>query len=125
MPIRTITQDLCDICYSDTSDSVEATNKLRFAWQNKPYILLTCDRHAVEIADEFSKLTKLGSPETKPHTLNATKNHGHHLGSGRNKSALSSLSETEKNKFRLWANMPNARRISDQRVYEWIRLGKP
>ena len=37
----------------------------------------------------------------------------------------SQLTDAEKRRFRTWANMPTARRISDTRVESWIAAGKP
>lgn len=37
----------------------------------------------------------------------------------------SHLSDDEKTRFRAWANMPTARRISDARVKSWMAAGKP
>jgi hypothetical protein len=37
----------------------------------------------------------------------------------------SQLSDAERTRFRTWANMPTARRISDARVTSWIAAGKP
>lgn len=37
----------------------------------------------------------------------------------------SQLGEDEKTRFRTWANMPTARRISDARVKSWMTAGKP
>ena len=37
----------------------------------------------------------------------------------------SQLSDDEKARFRAWANMPTARRISDARVKSWTAAGKP
>jgi hypothetical protein len=37
----------------------------------------------------------------------------------------SQLSGEEKARFRSWANMPTARRISDARVKSWMAAGKP
>lgn len=37
----------------------------------------------------------------------------------------SQLSELEKERFRKWADMPNARRIGDARVQDWLDAGKP
>jgi len=41
------------------------------------------------------------------------------------KTLFSELSPTEKERFRDWAKMPNARRIGDARVQEWIDSGRP
>lgn len=38
---------------------------------------------------------------------------------------FSQLDAEEKDRFRAWADMPNARRIGDSRVQEWIDAGKP
>ena len=40
-------------------------------------------------------------------------------------SLYSQLEGDEKARFRAWANMPTARRISDARVKSWIAAGKP
>lgn len=37
----------------------------------------------------------------------------------------SGLDDWEKNRFREWADMPRARRVSDTRVLEWIEAGRP
>jgi hypothetical protein len=42
-----------------------------------------------------------------------------------NETLYSNLSSEEKSRFRSWANMPTARRISDARINSWIAAGKP
>jgi hypothetical protein len=41
------------------------------------------------------------------------------------KSMYSQLKDDEKARFRAWADMATARRISDARVKSWIEAGKP
>ena len=41
------------------------------------------------------------------------------------KTLYSQLSDDEKSRFRAWANMASARRISDARVKNWLAAGKP
>jgi hypothetical protein len=41
------------------------------------------------------------------------------------KTLFSQLSSEEKTRFRAWANMATARRISDSRVNSWVAAGKP
>jgi hypothetical protein len=41
------------------------------------------------------------------------------------KTLFSQLSSEEKARFRSWANMATARRISDSRVNSWVEAGKP
>lgn len=38
---------------------------------------------------------------------------------------FSQLDSTEKDRFRKWAKLPNARRIADRRVQEWTKAGRP
>src|SRR5664280_862196 len=46
-------------------------------------------------------------------------------GAAKGKTLFSGLNAEQKNAFRRWANMPNARRISDERVQAWIDAGRP
>jgi hypothetical protein len=41
------------------------------------------------------------------------------------KTLFSQLSDDEKKRFRAWADMASARRISDSRVNSWVAAGKP
>jgi hypothetical protein len=41
------------------------------------------------------------------------------------KTLFSQLSADEKRRFRAWADMASARRISDSRVNSWVAAGKP
>ena len=41
------------------------------------------------------------------------------------RSLYSQLSVDEKARFRAWANMATARRISDARIKGWVEAGKP
>lgn len=45
--------------------------------------------------------------------------------SDRSPTLFSQLDVEEKDRFRAWASMPNARRIADSRVREWMESGKP
>jgi hypothetical protein len=46
-------------------------------------------------------------------------------GGSSEKTLFSQLSSEEKTRFRAWANMATARRISDSRVDSWVEAGKP
>ena len=46
-------------------------------------------------------------------------------GGSSEKTLFSQLSADEKTRFRAWANMATARRISDSRVNSWVEAGKP
>jgi hypothetical protein len=44
---------------------------------------------------------------------------------GANTTLFSQLDPEEKDRFRAWADMPTARRISDARVQAWLDAGRP
>jgi Lsr2 len=46
-------------------------------------------------------------------------------GGSSEKTLFSQLSSEEKARFRAWADMATARRISDSRVNSWVEAGKP
>jgi hypothetical protein len=46
-------------------------------------------------------------------------------GGSSEKTLFSRLTSEEKARFRAWANMATARRISDSRVNSWVAAGKP
>ena len=46
-------------------------------------------------------------------------------GAATERTLYSQLSEDEKSRFRTWADMATARRISDARVKSWVEAGKP
>ncbi len=46
-------------------------------------------------------------------------------GSAVSKTLFSGLSAEEKERFRAWANMPDARRIADARIKQWVEAGRP
>jgi len=127
MPTRTIVEDFCDVCFIEQKEKeTEAADKLRFAWQGRDYILLVCAKHVGPIRDELQRLSELATPEaTKRRSPGATRPTRAGGGSEPSKTLFSQLTDEEKTSFRIWADMPNARRIGDARVQEWIEAGKP
>ncbi len=128
MPTRTIVQDLCDICFVE-QDGREtlATDKLRFGWQGRDFLLLVCELHVGPIREELQRLSELATSEDRQvRSTRATGDLRAMPGSApQTQTLFSQLSEDEKLRFRIWADMPNARRIGDARVQEWTEAGKP
>ena len=123
MPTRTITEELCDVCYGDEKQKeTVATDRLRFSWLGKSYVVLTCDKHVGKIRDALQHFSDLGSVED-----GAVRAPGRRAaGPARRGATLySQLADEEKERFRVWAKLPNARRIADTRVEEWIGAGRP
>jgi hypothetical protein len=129
MPTRTVVQEFCDVCFAEDNETeVSAIEKLRFGWQDREFQLLVCAEHADPIRDELQRLSELASPaDGRRRTTGAARQTRAVAPAPAKptKTLFSQLSGSEKERFRAWAEMPNARRISDARVKEWIEAGKP
>jgi|YelNatPaOPRAMG01_1025707.scaffolds.fasta_scaffold136393_1 hypothetical protein len=128
MPTRTIVQEYCDVCFAEQNEKeVPATDKIRFAWQGRDLLLLVCEKHAEPIRNELQRLSELASPEVggRRVTQMARQQRTAASSGAVSKTLFSQLGDDEKLRFRQWADMPNARRIGDARVKEWIDAGKP
>lgn len=127
MPTRTVTEEFCDVCYGDEKQKETiATDRLRFSWLGKDYVVLVCDKHVGKIREALQHFSELGSVESGTRgpagrRLSAVAR----AGAGGGKTLYSQLSDEEKERFRVWADMPNARRIADARVEEWTAAGRP
>lgn len=124
MPTRTITEELCDVCYGDEKQKeTEATDRLRFSWMGKSYVVLTCNKHVGKVRDALQHFSELGTAED-----GSARGPGRRRGAGsapRGGTLYSQLAVEEKERFRAWAKLPNARRIADARVEAWIGAGRP
>jgi hypothetical protein len=150
MPTRTLVQDLCDVCFVDYNETEsEATERLRFGWLGRDYVLLVCDEHVDDIRNELHRLSEMatldgargtgGRRSPAPGRTGSTRATGATgaAGAGRvanaaapatqkpAKTLFSQLGAEEKERFRAWAEMPTARRIADKRIEEWISAGRP
>lgn len=124
MPTRTITQELCDVCFAQEPPSeVEATDRIRFSWQGTPYLLLACDDHGSAIRTQLQSWAAIATPSS---SRSASRTRAGGLAdAGGDHTLFSTLSTEDKAKFRAWAELPVARRIADSRVQEWLEAGKP
>ncbi len=118
MPTRTTTVELCDLCFGADKAEVEAAEHLTFSWGGRQYTLLACGRHSVEVRGHLDAYAAMATDMGTERTRNAGR-------TGRSPTRYSQLSEEDKARFRAWAQMPNARRISDERVAQWEQAGRP
>jgi hypothetical protein len=128
MPTRTIVQDLCDVCFEEQNGKeTPATDRLRFAWQGRDFVLLVCEKHVDPIRNELQRLSELATPEHGKRRPSVAPRQPRvaAVPDPPAKTLFSQLTEDEKLRFRVWADMPNARRIGDGRVKEWTEAGKP
>ncbi len=125
MPVRTVVEEYCDVCFSEDQQETPASEHLRFSWLGRDYVLLACDDHAGGIRDDLQHLADVASPTSgrrsstprQPRVVPATRSGG--------KTLFSQLTDDEKGRFRTWADLPRARRIADARVEEWTAAGRP
>jgi len=126
LPVRTVVEEFCDICFNEEAQQeTPASDHLRFAWQGRDYVLLVCEDHVDEIREELQHYADLASPTTGRRSANPRQTRSSTAGRQPGKTLFSQLSDAEKGRFRKWADMPNARRISDSRVQEWTTAGRP
>ncbi|MCU1491775.1 MAG: hypothetical protein JWM85_3180 [Acidimicrobiaceae bacterium] len=126
MPVRTVVEEFCDVCFNENDRETVATDRLPFAWQGRDFLLLVCDQHVGPIRDELQRLSGLASPQTgSRRASSAARQPRATAARGPAKTLFSQLDDAEKGRFRKWASMPNARRISDSRVQEWSAAGRP
>src|SRR5665213_182115 len=104
----------------DDIDGVEAAESISFALDGKSYEIDLNAKNAASLRKAFAPFIEKGRAS------------GRGSGSGSVRSAspgkatlFSQLDAEEKDHFRRWADMPNARRIGDARVQAWIDAGKP
>lgn len=126
MPTRTVIEEFCDVCYGDEKQKETiASDRLRFSWLGKNYVVLVCDKHVGKIRDALQHFSELGSVEGGARRPTGRRAGTTPRAAAGGKTLYSQLSDEEKERFRSWADMPNARRIADARVEEWTAAGRP
>ena len=106
---------------TDDIDGGDADETVHFALDGKSYEVdlsaanASTLRDALRIYIEKGRGSSGGSRGRSPRPA----------GPPADESLYSQLDADEKQRFRVWANMPTARRISDARVKSWKAAGKP
>jgi hypothetical protein len=107
---------------TDDIDGGDADETIRFSLDDRSYEIDLSTANAARLRDAFKPFMEKGRAID---------------GSGRSvraraprpgpaeKTLYSQLEEDEKARFRAWADMATARRISDERVKSWIAAGRP
>jgi hypothetical protein len=107
---------------TDDIDGGDAEETLYFALDGKSYEIDVSATNAARVRSAIEPfITKARASSgggVRPRTVRAS-------GVPSEKTLFSQLSSEEKARFRSWANMATARRISDSRVNSWIEAGKP
>lgn len=107
---------------TDDIDGGDAEETVYFSLDGKAYEIDVNGTNATRVRAAFepfiAKARTSGGGGARPRTVRAS-------GGSSEKTLFSQLSADEKARFRAWANMATARRISDSRVNSWIEAGKP
>jgi hypothetical protein len=105
---------------TDDIDGGDADETIQFALDGKSYEVDLSTANASKLRDMLQPYIENGR------TGNGTRSRSPRpSGPPAVDTLYSQLSDDEKTRFRTWANMPTARRISDTRVTSWITAGKP
>ena len=106
---------------TDDIDGGDADETIHFSLDGKSYEIDVNPGNADRLRDALKPFIAKGRPSTGAARARASRASG----SGAEKTLFSQLSSEEKERFRTWANMATARRISDARVNSWVAAGKP
>jgi len=106
----------------DDIDGSEAVETVHFGLDGKEYEIDLNEVHAKELREALEPFIRHARVATTSQRRRSSRSSG----DGEKKATLfSTLDPEEKDRFRAWANLPTARRISDARVQEWIDAGRP
>jgi hypothetical protein len=104
---------------TDDIDGGDAEETVHFALDGKSYEIDVNSANGDAIRDVLKPFIAKARPSgSRPRAVRSSN------GSGE-KTLFSQLSGEEKERFRTWADMATARRISDARVNSWISAGRP
>jgi hypothetical protein len=107
------------IVLTDDLDGGDADETVTFALDGKAYQIDLNKKNAAALRRTFKRFIDGGRAAGRASTG------GRGRGSSSGRTLFSQLDEDEKTRFRKWAKLPNARRIGDARVKEWIDSGRP
>ena len=106
---------------TDDIDGGDADETVHFSVDGKFYEIDVNSANATRLRDALKPFITKGRPSSGGSRSRAARAGG----SSAEKTLFSQLSDEEKLRFRKWANMATARRISDARVNSWVAAGKP
>ena len=105
---------------TDDIDGGDADETVHFALDGRYYEVDLSTANASKLRDALKPYMEKGAVQAwEPRPLVRAER------AADEETLYSQLSEDEKARFRAWADMPTARRISDARVKSWIAAGKP
>jgi hypothetical protein len=106
---------------TDDIDGGDAEETVQFSLDGKSYEIDVNSANATQLRAAFKPFIDKGRISEGSSRAKAPRQSN----SSGEKTLFSQLSSEEKERFRAWANMATARRISDSRVNSWVEAGKP
>lgn len=105
---------------TDDIDGGDADETIRFGLDGRFYEVDLSTENASKLRDALKPYIENGRAAngTRPRSLRPS-------GAPPQDTLYSQLTNAEKTRFRAWADMPTARRISDARIRSWLAAGKP
>ena len=105
---------------TDDIDGGDAEETIHFSLDGKSYEIDVNARNAAQLRATFTPFIEKGRSSSGGGRARASRPNS----APGEKTLFSQLSEDEKKRFRVWADMATARRISDSRVNSWVAAGK-
>jgi hypothetical protein len=109
---------------TDDIDGGEADETISFSLNGKSYEIDLSTKNAERLRETFAPFIEKARKANRPDSASKP-SPSDQSGGARSKTLFSSLDAEEKERFRTWATMPTARRVSDTKVQEWIDSGRP
>jgi hypothetical protein len=106
---------------TDDIDGGDAVETIQFSLDGKSYEIDVNAANAIAVRAAFKPFIDRGRGSAGPGRTRAARSSA----TPGEKTLFSQLSDDEKKRFRVWADMASARRISDSRVNSWVAAGKP
>jgi hypothetical protein len=106
---------------TDDIDGGDADETIQFALDGKSYEVDLSAANAAKLRDALKPYIEKGRGATGAPRARSSRPSG----PSAEETLYSQLGSDEKARFRAWADMPTARRISDARVKSWMAAGKP
>jgi hypothetical protein len=107
---------------TDDIDGSDADETVYFALDGKSYEIDVSAANAAKLREALKPFLEKGRARGGQAALRAARPSSRSVPV---ETLYSKLKDDEKARFRGWANMATARRISDARVQSWIAAGKP
>jgi hypothetical protein len=109
---------------TDDIDGGEADETVSFALNGKTYEIDLNAKNAERLRDAFAPFIEKARKTSRGDSGSRTRPSDKPAGKS-SKTLFSGLDSEDKVRFRAWANMPTARRVSDSKVQEWLDSGRP